>query len=261
MTNFGIIYYQPDKIIKGGRDMIILINKRTVTVVVAIILILLLIISGVLIYNRSFKASSVISYDRVVKPIDKGSNNDYIAFACNVDWGNEVLPQILEVLREKSVKITFFVTGRWVKEYPDLFMTIVNDGHEIGSHGYQHLNYGTLTLKQNEEQIRMAEEIIGKYTKEKPTLFAPPSGSYNENTLLAADKMGYKTILWTIDTIDWRSGSTKDIILRRVIDKENLGGAIVLMHPMEETAKALPDLIDALLEKELFVGRVSDVLN
>ncbi|KAB3531331.1 polysaccharide deacetylase family protein [Alkaliphilus serpentinus] len=241
--------------------MIILINKRTIVVVVAIILILLLIISGVVIYSRSSRDSSVSSYERLEKPIEKGNNQNYIAFACNVDWGNEVLPEMLTVLREKNIKITFFVTGRWVKEFPELFMTIVNEGHEIGSHGYKHLNYGTLTQKQNEEQIQLAEDLIMKYTKEKPILFAPPSGSYNENTLLAADKLGYKTILWTIDTIDWRSGSTKDLIVKRVIEKESLGGSIVLMHPMDETAKALPELIDALLEKNLTVGRVSDVLN
>ena len=116
---------------------------------------------------------------------------------------------MLDILREEKTRITFFVTGRWAEKFPDLMQQIIDNGHEIGSHGYQHLNYETLTLEQNEEQIKAADKILSKYTKKKITLFAPPSGSYNKNTLIASNKLGYRTILWTIDTIDWRIYSTR----------------------------------------------------
>ncbi|SCY12170.1 polysaccharide deacetylase family protein [Alkaliphilus peptidifermentans] len=240
--------------------MIIIVNKRVVKLSITIIVVIALLVTGILFYSRRQQTTSVMSLDNLIKPIDKGTNPNYIAFTCNVDWGNEVLPDILETLKEKNVKITFFVTGRWVKEYPELFMTIVDEGHEIGSHGYYHSNYSTMSLGKNEEEIKNAEDIIMKYTNVKPLYFAPPSGAYNENTLMAAQKYGYKTILWTIDTIDWRKGSTSDVIYKRVMEKDNHNGAIVLMHPMEETAKALPQLIDALRAKGLEIGTVSDIL-
>lgn len=106
----------------------------------------------------------------------------------------------------------------------------------------------------------MAEKIISQHIKLEPKFFSPPSGAYNKNTLLAAQKLGYRTILWSIDTIDWKKGSTKDVIIKRVLERENLRGSIVLMHPKKETVKALAYLIDSLREMEIEVGRVSDVL-
>jgi len=241
--------------------MVIIINKKFARLVTAIILITLIVTVGFILL-KSEKSEVFNNYkDTAIKPIDRGSQNSkYIAFTCNVDWGNEVLPDILETLDKEEIKITFFITGRWAKQFPDLMQRIVDAGHEIGSHGYQHLDYGSLSLDKNEEQIRKADEVLSKYTTEKLTLFAPPSGSYNENTLIASSKFGYKTILWTIDTIDWRAGSTKDVIIDRVLKKDNFNGSIVLMHPMPETAKALPRLIEVMREKGLEIGRVSDIL-
>lgn len=241
--------------------MVVIINKKIAGFVI-IAIILALIVGFILL--KGTKAKTVGSYDNdnnILKPIDKGNDNSrYIAFTCNVDWGNEILPDMLDVLNKEKVKITFFITGIWANEFPDLMQQIVDSGHEIGSHGYQHLNYETLTLEQNKEQIKKADEILSKYTERRITLFAPPSGSYNNNTLIASDKLGYKTILWTIDTIDWRAGSTKDVIIDRVLKKDKFSGAIVLMHPMPETVKALPMLIKSMREKGLKVGTVSDVL-
>jgi len=240
--------------------MILIINKKMMNVVIALVLIVVFITAGIFIYNWKSDSRSVFLPTQIPKPINTGTNNKYIAFTMNVDWGNEVIPDILKTLREKNVKITFFVTGRWAKEYPELFQSIIKEGHEIGSHGYHHLNYGNLNLAQNEEEIKMAEKEIMKNTSIKPIYFAPPSGSYNESTLAAADKLGYKTILWSIDTIDWRQGSTEGVILQRVLEKKQHEGAIVLMHPMPETAKALPQLIDKLREKGLEVGSITDIL-
>lgn len=242
--------------------MIFLIKKKH-AITIAIVVVILLVIGIVALIFKNNSHREVFSTETTTnKPIDHGSaESNYVAFACNVDWGNEVIPEMLNTLNEKEVKITFFVTGRWAKEYPDKFRLIIDQGHEIGSHGYQHLDYGKLSLDKNLDQIQKAEEVIRSITGEKPTLFAPPSGAYNENTLIAAEKLKYKTILWTIDTIDWRKGSTKEVIIDRVLNKKvEHNGAIVLMHPMPDTAEALETLIDKYREKGLEVGRVSDVL-
>lgn len=242
--------------------MIVIINKKAFRILMSVILIIIIIAVGTIIYSRRNVTPVAVNYEVLNKPIERGSSTqDYIAFTCNVDWGNEVIPEILTVLKEKDIKITFFVTGRWVKAFPEVFQTIIEEGHEIGSHGYQHLDYSKLSLEENKKQIKQAEEEIQKYTGVKPTLFAPPSGAYNEYTLMAAEELGYKTILWSIDTIDWRQGSTKDVIVKRVLEKANHNGAIVLMHPMPETAKALPTIIEELAGKNIKVGSISDVLS
>ena len=156
----------------------------------------------------------------------RNEDSKYIAFACNVDWGNEVLPDILKTLNDEKIKITFFVTGRWAEKFPDLMQQIVDNGHEIGSHGYQHLNYETLSLEQNTEQIRKAGEILSKHTKKEITLFAPPSGTYRKNTLIASENSGIKQCYGLYyNRLEGRS--TKDVIIDR-ISKDGFSGAIVL---------------------------------
>lgn len=244
--------------------MVLVLNKKIVGLIIIFVLIFILISGFIFLRSRKLGEEVGSSYIRdpiEEKPIYRGrEDSGYIAFACNVDWGNEVLPEILKILDEKNIKISFFITGRWAEKFPDLMEEIVTRGHEIGSHGYKHLDYEFLSLEQNQEQISLADEILSKYSREKITLFAPPSGSFGSNTLIAAGELGYKTILWTIDTIDWRAGSTRDIIVDRVLKKDDFNGAIVLMHPMPETAKALPLLIESMEEKGLKVGTVTNVL-
>ena len=241
--------------------MIVIVNKKVLFLAVVVLIVLLVASGGIFLFARDTEPLPTLVPQTSEKPIEAGQeDSQFIAFACNVDWGNEVIPEMLKILEEKEVKISFFVTGRWAKAYPELYQSIVAAGHEIGSHGYEHVDYGSLTYEKNKEEIQKAETVLMESLTEKPAYFSPPSGAYNEHTLKAAQELGYKTILWSIDTIDWRKGSTRDVILKRVLDKEAFSGKIVLMHPMEETAKALPELIDQLKLKGVEVGRVSDVL-
>jgi peptidoglycan/xylan/chitin deacetylase (PgdA/CDA1 family) len=84
----------------------------------------------------------------------------------------------------------------------------------------------------------------------KTNVFAPPAGDYDETTIELCRSLGYKMAFWSTDTIDWRQGSTADVIKSRVL-KKRLNGAIVLMHPKEETVKALPELIEKIREQKI----------
>ncbi|WDV47778.1 polysaccharide deacetylase family protein [Clostridiaceae bacterium M8S5] len=190
----------------------------------------------------------------------KGTSNDNtIALTCNVDWGEEHIPTMLNILKQKDLKITFFVTGMWAKKNPQVLKSIYNEGHEIGNHGYFHEKYGNMSYEQNIKEIKKAENIIEDIIGIKPKFFAPPSGHYSNNTIKAANKLDYKVIMWSIDTIDWRKGSTKNVIVQRVLKKACNSG-IVLMHPKPETIKALPTIIDQLKARGYKLGNVSDVL-
>lgn len=181
-----------------------------------------------------------------------------IAFACNVFWGEEFLPSMLTTLDNHNTKITFFIGGSWAKRFPDLVVELANRGHELGNHTYSHPHPNTLSKDKNKEQILRAEQLVTELTQCKTALYAPPYGEYNETVLSAAEELGYKTIMWTVDTIDWKRPPS-DIIINRVMKKVK-NGTIILIHPTEPTAKALPELITQLKNKEYTVTTVSDIL-
>ena len=229
---------------------------RTVkTFVLPIILIAILVVSFFM-YNET--VLSVFKNEKI-EPIRKGDNKDYIAFTCNVDWGTELIPPILDILDKHDVKITFFVTGRWAKNNPETLKMIYDRGHEIGNHGYGHRMHSKIGVEGNKSEIEKTHNIVKEVLGIDMKYFAPPSGDFGEDTLNVAAQMGYKTILWNIDTIDWRNDSTASVIKERVLSKP-LKGSIVLMHPKQETVKALDQIIQSIINKEIKVGTISNVL-
>lgn len=160
----------------------------------------------------------------------------------NVYWGNEYIDSILEILKKNNIKTTFFIGGIWAEKYPDVLRKIVDDGHEIGSHGYSHKDHSKLNYEENIKEMRKAEEIIKSITNQEITLFAPPSGYISEEMFKACEYLGYKTIMWSNDTVDWRDKNAK-LIYKRAI-KNASGGELILMHPTEKTVEALQEVIN-----------------
>lgn len=194
-----------------------------------------------------------------IQPIFHGNISEpKVAFACNVFWGEEFLPDMLQTLSNQNTHITFFIGGSWAKKYPELLADIANKGHELGNHTYSHPHPNTISKEKNKEQIVKTEDLVKEITGTKTTLYAPPYGEYNDTVLTAADELGYTTIMWTIDTIDWKRPPA-DIIKNRVIKKLH-NGAIILMHPTEPTAKALPELISEIKKAGYTITTVSDIL-
>ncbi len=137
--------------------------------------------------------------------------------------------------------------------------TIYDYGHEIGNHGYRHIDYDKLGYEKNKEEILKAHNILKDNLGVESSYFAPPSGAYNDNTIKAAKDLNYDIIMWSIDTIDWREDSNKEKIKERIISKIH-NSAIVLMHPTEETVKALPEIITYLLDKGYRIGTIGDIV-
>ena len=109
-----------------------------------------------------------------------------------------------------------------------------------------------------EEDIKKSSEILEKITGIKPILFAPPYGDFNDEVVKVAEQLGYKVILWSLDTIDWNNPSPQTIV-DRVMSKYH-NGAIVLMHPTKNTVEALPQIINQLKEKGYKITKVSEVI-
>ena len=175
-------------------------------------------------------------------PIYKGSDDkNAVSIAMNVVWGDEYLDAILNILKENDVKITFFVGGKWAQNSSDMLKRMVAEGHEIGSHSYDHEHFEQLSYAQSVEKIKKAADVIYSICGTAPMLFAPPYGEFNDTTLRAARDLGCKTIMWSLDTIDWRGDGVTAILNR--VKKNCHNGAIILTHPTADTVTALPEII------------------
>ncbi|MFE4349703.1 polysaccharide deacetylase family protein [Peribacillus butanolivorans] len=182
-----------------------------------------------------------------------------VSFLINVAWGNEYLQDMLAVLKKHNVKATFFLEGNWTKKNPELAKMIKGGGHEIGNHSYSHPNMQNISSQATREEIRKTNEVIEAVTGAKMKWFAPPSGSYRDETVKIAESLGLKTVMWSVDTIDWQKPSP-EVLQQRVLSKVH-PGAFILMHPTESTAKSLETLIINIEKKDLDVVTVSEAVD
>lgn len=112
-------------------------------------------------------------------------------------------PQILDILAAHNIPATFFVLGRNAEHRPDLVQRIHDEGHEIGIHTYSHPNLRHLKLAAQSEQIGRVQRFLRSLGIEARFL-RPPYGAFNDVTLKAADELGLKVMLWSLDSEDWR---------------------------------------------------------
>lgn len=176
------------------------------------------------------------------KPIYQGSVMEKnVALAINVDWGEECIPPILELLQEQEVAVTFFVTGYWAERHPLLLKDIVDQGHELGNHGFRHVDPVQLSDRDLRELITKNKQLLMECCGYETDLFAPPYGAVNDRIARIAHEEGHRTVMWTVDTIDWQRPSP-ELIISRVIGKVE-AGAIILAHPTAPTLQALPFIL------------------
>ncbi|HLR14579.1 MAG TPA: polysaccharide deacetylase family protein [Bacillota bacterium] len=192
-------------------------------------------------------------------PIYRGHpKKDMVALLINVSWGAEHIPPMLEALKKHQVKATFFIEGKWAKEQTTYVQMIQDEGHLIGNHAYNHPDMKRLSKDEIVQQMNQTNEILEAITNTKPQWFAPPSGSFNMDVVEEASKLNMETILWTVDTIDWRKPSVP-VMHARVMDNIH-NGATILMHPTEVVAKGLEELIEEILHEGYRIGTIEQLL-
>lgn len=193
-------------------------------------------------------------------PVYRGNpDKPMVSFIINVAWGNEYLSDMLATLKKHHVYASFFLEGNWVKKNPDLAKMIAEAGNEVGNHSYSHPDMKLLAADRARAEMEKTNEVIEATTGEKCEWFAPPSGSYRDETVKIAADLGMKTVMWTVDTIDWQKPSP-DVLINRVMTKVG-NGSLILMHPTASTAKALDRLITLIEKKGLAIGTVSELMN
>lgn len=242
--------------------MLIVISKKKLKKTLMLILILALGLGAFMLF-RNNSTPTFNMMDVANLPYERGTkaNSGYVAITCNVDlgWEDEYVESILDTLKSENANITFNITGKWADNKNELLSRMISEGHEIGSHGYKHLDYAQLSYEENLEEMKKAEEVIEGLTKQEIRFFQAPAGSFGEGTMKAAEELGYIPFKWDIDTIDWKYRNEPEIIINRVKNKDVKDGSIILMHPTKATTECLDDIINIIKSKELKPGKLSDI--
>ncbi|WP_096549843.1 polysaccharide deacetylase family protein [Ureibacillus thermosphaericus] len=169
----------------------------------------------------------------------------------------QVTMQILNTLEKYGAKATFFMLGKQVENHKNIVHEVLNRGHEIGNHTYNHPVLTKQSTSQVSWQVDYTSQVIYDVIGEYPTLFRPPYGATNSYVESLID---VPVILWTIDTYDWKYRDSNKLL---PIIKANLhDGAIILMHDIHQsTADGLESVLAYLQQEGYECVTVSEILN
>jgi peptidoglycan/xylan/chitin deacetylase (PgdA/CDA1 family) len=224
--------------------------------------------------EKTAKSDSSAGYGQAVTPgPEPTKGQSRVTFAeCNVEGpfvaitfddgphGGQT-PRLLKMLKDRGIKATFFVVGQCVAESPEVAKQIVTEGHEIANHSWSHPQLTTLSESSVRDQIDRTHNVIKQTTGVTPALLRPPYGSFTTRQRAWANSVwGYKTILWDVDSLDWKHRSpakTESIIL-----SQTKKGSIILCHDIHKTTvDAMPATLDALRAKGFKFVTVTELLN
>ncbi len=197
--------------------------------------------------------------DRLVPIYYVDTQEKKIAISFDASWGAEKTPSLLETLRENDLKTTFFLTGFWIEKYPDMVKEIAEEGHEIGNHTFSHPHLNSLGEEEIGKEVEKVHKMIKDLTEQEASLFRPPFGEYSNKVIKVLNELEYKTIQWSVDSLDWKDLSKEEITNRVVGQLHN--GAIVLFHNNGKyTAEALPEIIKQAEEKGYTIVPISELI-
>ena len=164
--------------------------------------------------------------------------------------------KLLDGLKERNVKATFFLIGKEVKEYPDIVKRMYEDGHLIGNHTYEHVNLCEVDTKQVKWQVEQTNDLIYEVTGERPVYIRPPYGCWNKQM---EEETGMLEILWSVDPRDWECNDT-DVLISRVLKQVDDEGIILFHDGSQSSVDAALTVIDILQERGYEFVLASEVL-
>jgi peptidoglycan/xylan/chitin deacetylase (PgdA/CDA1 family)/cell division protein FtsB len=173
-------------------------------------------------------------------PLDP--NKKYVALTFDDGPNPDTTPQLLDTLKEKEVKVTFFMLGQNVEHNQELVKRVKNEGHEVASHSYSHPQLTGCSPETVKAEIQKTDKAIYQAIGELPLDFRPPYGSVNAET---AAIIGKPIIQWSVDSEDWKSRNAQTIVQK--VQATAYNDSIILLHDIHpETVAAVPELIDRL---------------
>jgi len=178
-------------------------------------------------------------------------------------------PKVLDELRKANIKATFFMLGEHVAKYPEITRRVVQEGHEIGNHTYDHHVLPYYKLEELEKEIKDTERIIQKTTGKTTRYFRPPKAWLTAQEKKKIEDLGYKVILWSLNSKDWVTFDDKYIV--KYLAKHVHPGDIILFHDSggvfsaeggdrHETVRTISQLVDKLHQMGYKLATISELL-
>jgi len=199
-------------------------------------------------------SSSTVTHNRGL------SAYPYVAMTFDDGPHPQNTPRLLDMLRARNIRATFYVIGRNVDRYPHIARRIVSEGHEIGNHTYTHRKLTSLSDSQVRQEMQKTQDSIARATGVKPRTMRPPYGALlTRQRTMIYNEYNYPTIMWSVDPEDWRRPGVSVVRSRLVSRAHN--GAILLAHDLHApTVDAMPGTFDGLLGKGFKFVTVSQML-
>jgi len=169
-------------------------------------------------------------------------------------------PRLLDILKERGIKATFYVIGKCVAEYPEIVRRMVAEGHEVGNHTWTHPQLTKLGAAALASEINQTNDAIFQAAGVRPATMRPPYGATNSSiNKRLNDEFGLTVIMWSVDPLDWKIRKASHVSNHII---QNAGsGSIVLAHDIHpSTIDAMPPALDALLAKGQKFVTVSELI-
>lgn len=205
--------------------------------------------------NIPEKAKSIVPKYNGIYSGDEGRKAVYLTIDLGYESGNTCA--ILDVLKANGIKSTFFIVSSYLKKNPDIVGRIVSEGHMLGNHTVNYKHLDTLGDYQVEREIMdLHNDIKDRYGIDMKYLRTPYE-EWSERVLKITDRLGYKTIFWSVACIDWVE-KDPDYIYKSVMDNYH-NGAIILLHGVSKGSPVAIDMIIKDLKAKGYEFRILDM--
>ena len=164
--------------------------------------------------------------------------------------------QLLDGLKERGVKATFFVTGEHATLHPDIIRRMQEEGHLIGNHTYSHIQLTSKNREEFKQQLIKTNEVLEKITGEDVTYVRPPYGSWDKSF---ESELNMFPVLWTIDPLDWCSDNA-DNVANKVVKKAGENDIILMHDYYESSVTAALEVVDELQKEGYTFVTVEEIL-
>ncbi|RCX11162.1 polysaccharide deacetylase family sporulation protein PdaB [Anaerobacterium chartisolvens] len=218
-------------------------------IILSVITIALLLTGAVIVTKMRDGAIPVLSQSRQLPIYSVEAHEKVAAITFDCAWGAGDIPDILSTLKKEDIKSSFFIVGQWAEKFPDAVKSISDEGHDVSNHSYSHLRMGAIGSDKIRSEISICGQKLSDLSGKKVDLFRAPYGDYNNNVVSIAKDLGYYTIQWNVDSLDWRPGISENEIMDRITKKISPGSIILFHNDTPHTAKILPGIIKALQQQ------------
>lgn len=184
----------------------------------------------------------------------------YIAVTFDDGPSPVLTPKLLDMLKARGIKATFFLIGQNAKAHPEIVKRIVAEGHEVGNHSWSHPALNKCSPDKFRHELQDTSDAIEAASGVRPKLLRPPYGATNSNLdRRIDDEFKMKVILWSIDPMDWKYRNSERVA--NVILSQAKPGDITLSHDIHATTvAAMPQVFDGLLAKGFKFVTVSELI-